>query len=128
GQATANIAVASGPALFDIQFAGTGSVGGSGDASVSPGVSLLTSGQAIDLILSGPGLDSAVTQDEVRLLGPGLTIRPGSVRIDPRITINGMRPLRLTLDVAPRADPTVASVVVVKDSVAVAFSGSLLVR
>ena len=128
GQASASIAVAPGPATFELQFLGTGSVAGSGDASVSPGVSLLTSGQSVDLILSGPDLDSPVTQDEVRLLGPGLTIRPNSIRIDPRITINGERPIRLTVDVAPRTDPAVASVVIVKDSVAVASSGSLLVR
>jgi hypothetical protein len=127
GQASANIAVAAGHAPFDIQFLGTGRVAGSGDASVSSGVLMLNAGEAVDLILSGPGLDSAVTQDEVRLLGPGFTIRPDSIRLDPRITINGSRPLRLTVDVAPRTDPAVATIVVVKNSVAVAASGSLLV-
>jgi len=127
GTATADIAVTPGVAPFDIQFLGTGAVAGSGDGSFRAGMSILTAGQSVDLLLSGPGLDSPVTQDEVRLLGPGLTIRPGSIRIDPRITVNGARPLRLTVDVAPRTDPMVASIVVVKDSVAVAFSGSLLV-
>ena len=127
GQASANIVVAAGPAPFDLQFVGTGSMAGSGDAVVSTGVALLTAGQSIDLILSGPGLDSTVTQDEVRLLGAGVTIRPDSIRIDPRITINGERPLRVTVDVSPRTDPGVVSVLVVKNSAAVAFSGCLLV-
>jgi hypothetical protein len=128
GRASADIAVTAGAAPFDIQFIGTGRAAGSGDASVSGGVALVTAAQAIDLILCGPGLDSFVTQDQVRLLGPGLTIRPDSVRIDSRITINGARPIRLTVDVAPRTDPGMITVVVVKNSVAVASSGSLLVQ
>jgi hypothetical protein len=127
GQASANIVVTAGPPPFDIQFVGTGGMAGSGDAVVSTGVALLIAGQPIDLVLSGPGLDSTVTQDEVRLLGAGVTIRPDSIRIDPRITINGERPLRVTVDVAPRTDPGVVSVLVVKNSAAVAFSGCLLV-
>ena len=127
-QASADIAVVAGAAPFNIEYLGTGRIAGSGDASVSTGVSLLTAGKSIDLILSGPGLDSPVTEDQVRLIGPGLTIRPNSVRIDPRITINGARPIRLTVDVAQRAEPLVVTVVVVKNSVAVAASGGLLVR
>ncbi len=127
GKAGADIAVASGLAPFDVQYLGTGSAGGSGDASFLAGASLLKAGQAVDLVLSGPGLDAPVTQDEVRLLGPGLTIRANSIRLDSQITINGSHPIRLTVDVAPRTDPMVASVVVVKNGVAVAFSGGLLV-
>jgi hypothetical protein len=127
GKAAADIAVAGGPAPFDVYYLGTGIAAGSGDATFLSGVSLLTAGKAVDLILSGPGLDAPVTQDEVQLLGPGLVIRPGSIRIDSKININGTRPIRLTVDVAPRTDPMIASVVVIKNSVVVAFSGSLLV-
>jgi len=127
GKVAADIAVAGGLSPFDVQYLGTGVEAGSGDASFLNGVSLLTAGKAVDLLLSGPGLDAPVTQDEVRLLGPGLAIRPGSIRIDSLITINGTHPIRLTVDVAPRTDPMVASVVVIKNSAVVAFSGGLLV-
>jgi hypothetical protein len=127
-QATADLQVTPGAAPFDIRLLGTGSAEGSGDARISPGVSVLTAGRAADLILSGPGLDGPVTQDMVRLLGPGLTIRPDSIRIDTRISINGVRPVRLTVDVAARTEPAVASVVVVRNGAAVALSGSLLIQ
>src|SRR5262249_55571711 len=70
GQASANIEVAAGRAPFDIQFLGTGRVAGSGDASVSSGVSTLNAGEPVDLILSPPGPASAVSPDRARVSGP----------------------------------------------------------
>ncbi|HTM48002.1 MAG TPA: matrixin family metalloprotease [Bryobacteraceae bacterium] len=127
-QATADLQVTPGAAAFDIQLLGTGSAAGSGDARISTGVSVLTAGRPVDLILSGPGLEGPVTQDMVRLLGPGLAIRPDSIRIDTRISINGVRPLRLTIDVGGRTEPAVGSVVVIRNGAAVALSGSLLIQ
>jgi len=79
------------------------------------------------LLLYGPGLDSLGAQYEVRLLGPGLTIRPNSVHIDTKTSVNGSRLLRMTVNVAPQTSPTVASVIVVKNSVPAALSGGLLI-
>ncbi len=127
GQGSVNIAVADGAAPFTLQASGTGSVLGSGDFTISGGPTLLTSGQSVDLLLYGPGLDSLGAQYEVRLLGPGLTIRQNSVHVDTNTSVNGSRLLRMTVDVAPQTSPSVASVIVVKNSVAAALSGGLLI-
>jgi hypothetical protein len=122
----ADIAVAAGSAPFDVQFVGTGVEGGSGDALFGQGAAAITAGQPVDLVLFGTGLDSVSASYEVRVLGTGITVRPNSTRIDPLILLDGARPLRVTLDVAIDAG-RIASVVVLKDSVAVAVSGGLLV-
>jgi Matrixin len=127
GQASVNIAVADGAAPFSLLASGTGRALGSGDFEISGGPTLLTAGQSVDLLLYGPGLDSLGAQYEVRLLGPGLTIRPNSVHIDTNTSVNGSRLLRMTVDVALQTSPTVASVIVVKNSVAAALSGGLLI-
>jgi len=127
GQASVNIAVADGAAPFSLLASGTGSVLGSGDFEISGGPTLLTAGQSVDLLLYGPGLDSLGAQYEVRLLGPGLTLRPNSVHIDTNTSVNGSRLLRMTVDVAPQTSPSVASVIVVKNSVTAALSGGLLI-
>jgi hypothetical protein len=127
GRASVNIAVADGAAPFSLQASGTGSVLGSGDFAISAGPTLLTAGQSVDLLLYGPGLDSIGAQYDVRLLGPGLTIRENSVHIDTNTSVNGSRLLRMTVDVAPQSSTMTASVVVVKNSVAAALSGGLLI-
>jgi hypothetical protein len=63
----------------------------------------------------------------VRLLGPGLTVRPNSVHVDTNTSVLGSRLLRMTVDVTPQPSPVVASIIVVKNSVAAALSGALLV-
>jgi len=126
GQGAVDISVGSGAASFDLQIVGTGRVSGSGDAFIGGGATKLTAGQPIDLVLSGPGLESDGAVYEVRVLGSGIAVRPDSIRLDSRIRINGAHPLRATIDVALEAAP-IGSVVVVKDSVAVALSGSLVV-
>ena len=81
----------------------------------------------MDLLLYGPGLDSLGAQYEVRLLGPGLTIRENSVHVDTHTSVAGSRLLRMTIDVAPQFSPFIASVFVVKNSEAAALSGGLLI-
>jgi predicted Zn-dependent protease len=127
GQANVNITVADGVAPFSILASGTGSVLGSGDFEISAGPTLLTARKSVDLLLYGPGLDSVGAQYEVRLLGPGVTLRQNSVHLDTNTSVNGSRLLRMTVDVAPRSSPGVASVVVVQNSVAAALSGGLLI-
>lgn len=127
GKGSANISVTPGVAPFSIQLAGTGTVGGSGDFDIQGGVTILTAGRSVDLILAGSGLDVPGAQYDVRLLGPGFTVHPGSVHFDARTNIQGSRALRLTVDVAPRSSPLVAGIVLANNGVAVSFSGSLLV-
>jgi len=127
GQVNVNITVADGAAPFSLLASGTGSVLGSGDFEISGGPTLVTAGKSVDLLLYGPGLDSVGAQYEVRLLGPGVAVRQNSVHLDTKTSVNGSRLLRMTVDVAPRSSPGVASVVVVKNSVAAALSGGLLI-
>jgi hypothetical protein len=127
GQAKVNLAVAVGAAPFNLQALGTGSVLGSGDFEIAAGPTVLTGAQAVDLVLYGPGLDSLGAQYDVRLLGPGLTVRPNSVHVDTNTSVLGSRLLRMTVVVTPQPSPVVASIIVVKNSVAAALSGALLV-
>ena len=127
GQASVNITVADGAAPFSLLASGTGSVLGAGDFEISGGPTLLTAGKSVDLLLYGPGLDSPGVQYGVRLLGPGLSLRQNSVHLDMKTSVNGSRLLRMTVDVAPRSSPGVASVVVVNNSVAAALSGGLII-
>jgi hypothetical protein len=125
-KATADLSVTAGAVPYRLEWLGTGAADSSGDALIGSGVIRLTAGQPADLVLSGSGLESAGAAYELRILGAGITVRPNSVRFDPRITINDAHPLRATVDVAPDAART-ASVIVTKDSVAVVLSGGLLV-
>jgi hypothetical protein len=100
---------------------------GSGDFEIAAGPTVLTSGKSVDLLVYGPGLDSLGAQYDVRLLGPGLTIRQNSVHVDTNTSVLGSRLLRMTVDVAPQIKPAVGSIVVVKNSVAAALSGALLI-
>jgi hypothetical protein len=127
GQSNVNITVPDGAAPFSLLASGTGSVLGSGDFEISGGPTLVTAGKSVDLLLYGPGLDSLGAEYEVRLLGPGVTVRQNSVHLDTKTSVNGSRLLRMTVDVAPRSSLGVASVVVVKNSVAAALSGGLLI-
>jgi len=126
GTGAVDLSVGAGAASFDLQIVGTGRAAGSGDVVLRAGATTLTAGESIDLVLSGPGLESEGAVYQVRVLGSGITVRPDSIRLDRRVRINGAHPLRATIDVTLEAGP-VASVVVVKDSVAVALSGSLVV-
>jgi hypothetical protein len=127
GQAKVNLAAPVGAAPFSLQASGTGSVLGSGDFEIAAGPTVLTSGKSVDLLVYGPGLDSLGAQYDVRLLGPGLTIRQNSVHVDTNTSVLGSRLLRMTVDVAPQIKPAVGSIVVVKNSVAAALSGALLI-
>jgi uncharacterized protein (TIGR03437 family) len=110
-----------------IQAIGEGATGGSGDfTNFGAGAFRIPSGKSLDLLLSGPGIDEAVLNG-IRLLGPGLNIRPGSVRIDPAIELNGMPVVRLTLNVAPRSKSTFATIVVMRNGDAATYTAGLVI-
>jgi uncharacterized protein (TIGR03437 family) len=79
----------------------------------------------VDILLFGRGLEASGT--EIRALGRGLSVRPGSVRTDPSIRLSGYpAPLRFTLDVGGGAEG-LGSIVVQRATGAVAWSGGLVV-
>ncbi len=114
------------PALTGLQITdlGIGSAGGS-DWSYA-GVKTAASGQPIDILLWGSGLGSSIEESQLRVLGPGVRIEPGTLRTQPSAEVNGLIPLRFTLDVSPSRERTLISVGVVSGTDAAVRSGGLV--
>jgi uncharacterized protein (TIGR03437 family) len=124
GTAAANIVVTSGTSALHIDSLGTGSAGGTDWASAE--VKSLTAGSASDVLIWGPGLNGNVTEADLRILGPGLKLRAGSLHLARDAADSGVTPLRFTVDSEPFAARTPVTVMVVTGSDATADSGSLL--
>jgi len=123
----ANIQLQDGASPIDIDFLARGRVGGTGDLN-SPGPQFLRGGESLDLLVSGRGLNQSITQSHVRLVGAGLTLRPNSVRIDPRIIFSdGTLALRFTVDVASPRERSLVSIVIARGAEMAVFSGALIV-
>jgi uncharacterized protein (TIGR03437 family) len=115
-------------ASLHIQAIGAGVAGGSGDFNpFGAGAFRVPSGQSLDLLLSGRGIDDGVLNGGIRLLGPGLNIHPGSARIDPAIELNGMPVVRVTVDIAAHAEPAVATIVITKNGDAATYTAGLVI-
>ncbi|MGI8742565.1 MAG: matrixin family metalloprotease [Bryobacteraceae bacterium] len=85
-------------------------------------------GQALDFIVSGPGLDGSIAEDNLRLIGPGVTIRAGSLRVETRVKdADGRSPLRFTIDIAPPSGTASVSLFIVRGSDTALSAGSLLI-
>jgi uncharacterized protein (TIGR03437 family) len=92
-----------------------------------PASVVVPSGGAIDLLIVGPGLDGTLSDQNIKILGPGVTLRSGSVRIDSSGgTINGFPILRMTLDVAARTNTVGATLFITKGGNSAALSGGLI--
>ncbi len=104
-----------------------GLAGGLGESLIfRTGPRSIVSGQAVDLLFYGPGIDASLSDQNVHLLGPGVSLRPGSVRLDPYILANGMPIVRVTLDVAGRTNVAAASVIISKNGNSAVFSSGLI--
>ncbi len=91
------------------------------------GAEIVRAGQSHDMLLFGPGLDETITANNIRLLGPGVSIRPGSVRLDRSTVANGLPAIRLTVDAAQRTNRLMATVAVTKGDEMAVVSGGLVV-
>jgi uncharacterized protein (TIGR03437 family) len=105
---------------------GIGSAGGE-DWSLTFGVKAAPSASTLDLVLWGPGL-TTITAGEIRLLGPGITMRTSTFRVDttPSSLVNGYTPIRFTVDIAAVAANTPITVAAVNGSDAAVYSGGLV--
>jgi hypothetical protein len=121
----ANISVAMSPTALGITFLGVGSAGGS-DWSYAD-VKTVRGSSLADILLWGTGLSSAVTEGDIRLLGPGVKIVPGTLSVQSSAKVNGMIAIRFTVQIAPVASPTLISIAIVKGSDAAVRSGGLVV-
>jgi uncharacterized protein (TIGR03437 family) len=77
------------------------------------------------LYLVGPGIDATVTEANLRLLGPGVRIVPGSVRLVPGYTVSGRPVVEAAIEVAGRGFAADASLFVVKGSEIAPYTGAI---
>ncbi|HVZ15528.1 MAG TPA: matrixin family metalloprotease, partial [Terriglobales bacterium] len=121
----ANIAVDSNPARLRISYVGVGSAGGA-DWSYA-GVKTVKAGGYIDVLVWGPNLSTTVTEDQLRILGPGVKIVPGTLTSQKSAVVDGMVPIRFTVEVAPTASRNLISIGIVNGTDAAIRSGGLVV-
>jgi len=123
---TASIIVDSAAPVLQLTHVGIGSSGGTG-YSYAP-VKAIATGTSEDILLWGQGLDSTFTESQIRVLGPGVTIQPGSLHFatDSRSQVGGLSPLRFTISLAPEAARSNATVLVTKGSDMTAWTAGLL--
>ncbi|MDQ2899993.1 MAG: matrixin family metalloprotease [Acidobacteriota bacterium] len=122
-----DLAVSLGASPISITQTALGPAGGFGESlTFRTGPQSIVSGQAVDLLFFGPGIDASLSDQNVRILGPGIALRPGSVRLDPYILANGMPIMRATLDVTARSNMATASLIISKDGNSAVFSGGLI--
>jgi uncharacterized protein (TIGR03437 family) len=79
------------------------------------------------LILAGAGFDATLSASNFAFYGQGVSVKAGSVRVDPSYSFNGFHDLRVTLVVAAATTPSLASFVVTSGSNTLSFSGALVI-
>jgi len=91
------LTAAPGPALANIQFAATTTVGGTDLSNVTQGPLEVRAGERFDLVVSGAGLEIFPREESgVLLVGAGVSLVRGSMR---RETLVGLPAIRLTVQV-----------------------------
>ena len=124
GEQTVDITMEAGPSPLDIDLIGSGPPDRS-SLSLGRGPILLTPGEPIDLVMAGPGIDGTLTDANIRVLVPGVTIRPGSVGAGP-FTTSGMPIVHATVDVTDPGQRSIGTFAVVTNPTAV-YTGALVV-
>ncbi|MDQ2899994.1 MAG: matrixin family metalloprotease [Acidobacteriota bacterium] len=122
--ATADLAAPAGQSSVQLQFLAVKPVGEGGTVLLVPGPQTVASGQSVDVLLFGPGIDGGLNDANLRAIGPA-TLHPGSVHLD-AATVNGSPVVRFTLDVPARSERAAATLVIAKGSDLSLFSGGLL--
>lgn len=125
--AVANITVSTGATPFGTPELGSTTAGGPFVDWSTGGAAVLSAGQAADLIFFGTGFDATLRESNFIFFGPGITVRPGTVRSDPRLTVGGVPVLRVTVDVAARQTVALASVFVIKGTDTLSLTGTLVI-
>lgn len=120
----ANITVDPAPTGLQISELGIGSAGGS-DWSYA-GVKTAIAGYAVDILLWGPGLGTDITEGHLRVLDQNVRIEPGTLSTQPSAEVNGLVPLRFTVDLSASRQRTLISVGVVSGTDAAVRSGGLV--
>lgn len=128
---TADIQVAAGGSALKVSnfaFATAGGTGGLTRINGFGGAMLISGGQSIDLVFSAGATDTllANASTDFKVLGKGIKVRAGSVRVDSTYTSQGFPLLRATLDIDPITTPTLATVFLTRSDDSLALSGALV--
>ncbi len=124
--ATANIAVVAPPSGLVAPLVGYGAAGGKGDivsANQIQGPKILPSGQSFDIAVLGGGWDATTT---IQVVGPGISVRSGSVHVDTSVSFTLGPLVRATIDLAARQTPALASILFTKGGGTVAYTGAFV--
>ena len=124
---TANITVIAGASNFAAPVVAVSQVGAGVSSGVVAGPATLPSGQSVDLILSGAGFDATLTESDFTFYGQGISVKPDTLRVDASQKFNGFPLLRLTLEIAAAAAPSLAGFIVADGLNTLAFSGALVI-
>ncbi len=122
--ATADVAAPPGPSPVQVQASAVLPLGRGGNFELTSGPKKIASGQSMDLLLFGPGIDGTLNDGSFRIIGPA-TVHAGSVHLD-SATVGGQPVVRLTLDVPARATTAIASLVIMKGADTGVFSGGFV--
>lgn len=123
---TVDIAATAGPSALSITAEGIISAGNTYFIGLPP-ISA-PSGQALDYIVSGAGLDASITEQDIQLLGPGVRLRPGTLRVETRVRdLEGRVPLRFTIDIDARSSNTTVSLYIRKDGDSALLAGAIVI-
>lgn len=127
--ATADFRVEVAPKVLDIEWLGKGPPGSPGRlTALDRRAVVLDPGAAADLLLAGPGLDGALTDADIGILAPGVSVRPGSLVIDPMPNPSGLPLVRVTVDVVDRTERHIGSITVRKATAFAVHSGGVVVE
>jgi uncharacterized protein (TIGR03437 family) len=118
-----DLTVTAGVSSLSWPYVGVGAAGGKGDFNLSTAALPVPSGGAVDLLLTGGGVDATVG---LQLFGKGVTLRPGTVRADTG-PLAGQPLVRFTVDIAAVDAPTMLTVVVTKGASVYTVSGGWVI-
>lgn len=121
-----DIAATAGPSALSIEAEGIISPGNTYFIGLPP-ISA-SSGQALDYIVSGTGLDASVTEQDIYLLGPGVRLRPGTLRVETRVRdLEGRTPLRFTIEINGHSSNSTVSLLIRKGSHSALLPGAIAI-
>jgi uncharacterized protein (TIGR03437 family) len=81
----------------------------------------------LDLLLWGNGLDSTIAADQIRLIGPGITMRAATLRTQNAVSQPFTTALRFTVDLAAATGAIPVTIAVVKGTGAAVYSGGFVI-
>ncbi|MCB1018328.1 MAG: hypothetical protein KDC27_00300 [Acidobacteria bacterium] len=125
----ADISVQTGASALRIEKLGVGPAGASGAPErFSAGPIAVPAGQDRDVLLLGLGIDGGVKEEEIQLLGPGVRVKPGSVRVDPVFNDRGAPVVRFTLESDARTERALATLLLMRNRAAEVFTGAIVLE